>query len=720
MNIKDLNLKKINKDEIINAVMQNNFEKLTNNEKGEVQKNIKSALLSSDYILALNYLIIGIAFDPEITFDNIRKRGLFRYSNFVKKKCIIDSIVVELIELVQKINYKSTKNINYLNSILELKIIYKVLKELNLLINKEIIYFEKKYKNKSLVKTLLAYNDFLFLKNHVPDQHKITTKPSSRSKENISSAVSLIVFKISELRNLKAKDSYPISEEFILNDNIDKLIGYAISVIDLKEFEILIDSFNYQCQRNNKTIKIFHENPNFQKSIDLGYIRWQVQVFNDAFRVGNEIDKNILSLERFVEDLYKYENFDFFEYTEDGEYPRYRIVVPEPAIDYIFDKFIAPELLFREEIQYLSKVYKEQLINFDDLKSTNIKDNFSLYDFVRINRVFSLFYLLFAKKIFEVEKENPILIVKSLIPSFAEDQLYFIFSKIFTVEQLDDYLDLVCWDDGLDVLFDIQYHPIIYIEKTFLISLSVLANSNLLRNVYASEYKRNNKYLFSNGEVDPLVDLLAVFLQKSNVIPYKNSIITNGEIDLFYVIDDTLFVIECKQSLHPTSIHDLRTTYDYIVKAEKQIDNIKNLFLTNNLLGQLENIHKISLSSITKIEPCIVLSNRLFNGNVFKYPIRNHNEFVNLIIAGTIATKEGVFKIWKGDEISKDDFTDYFSIDNKFYQELYKELKLINLKYDFLDSAIELDSYSMNVNDAEEAIRYITKDLPLIEKAYIE
>ncbi len=98
--------------------------------------------------------------------------------------------------------------------------------------------------------------------------------------------------------------------------------------------------------------------------------------------------------------------------------------MPEPLFEKLIENFILPNTLFEEEIIYLSLTFKEQLLTFDDLEKINLKKNLTLGEFLKIQRVFIIFYLFFAKGIFKIEKIKTDILLRSLIPSFTEEDLY--------------------------------------------------------------------------------------------------------------------------------------------------------------------------------------------------------------------------------------------------------------------------------------------------------
>jgi hypothetical protein len=191
--------------------------------------------------------------------------------------------------------------------------------------------------------------------------------------------------------------------------------------------------------------------------------------------------------------------------------------------------------------------------------------------------------------------------------------------------------------------------------------------------------------------------------------------IGNTDIDVCAIYQDTLFVFECKHTLHPVNSYDLRTTYDYIKKAENQLDKINKSFQDSKLLKILENKLKIKTDGITRIVSCIVLSNRPFNGNIFKYPVRNINEVTNMLTAGTMRTEFGTFRVWSNEYLTLDFMLDYFSLTNKLTTLLMDSLSKETLTYEFAEPKILFDTYYLKSEVALPKLKTFTNGLQRID-----
>lgn len=710
MSYNSINFKKINKTQLIFEISKESFPKPTKKDLKTNQKLINESISNGNYELARNTLFFGFYFDRVETLDNIKKKGLFKYSKYISKKCIISNLAEELLVFSKAIGENSPLIINYLTSIINLAFLHSAYYELHKHIFSNYHRFKKNYKDKSIIKTLIAYIDFLFLSNQKLVQVYDPMDISSRTNEEIGEATSYLIFLFTERFKTSYKDTIFVADEYIKSGEIFRLIIASCFILDYKEFEVYVDSFNYSCIKNGDNLKIIPFSEAFDKSIQYGYIRSQLQAFNDY----NDF-KDAASIEDIANQLLKVEELAIFEIKETLGHKRYTLSIPEPIYEIIADKFLKTESLFKEEIIYLRKLFKEQLLSFDDLKSIIIRDNLSLFEFLKIRRLFFLFYLLFSKEILKREQKDINIVFRSLLPVYRKDVFYEFVGKITSKENLDTFLAIVCWEPGEDVHFDLQYYPIVFLDGYFILPLAIFAHSNPIRNMYASEYKKDNKSLLSDGKVDRLVNKLHSIFKIAGINSFIQTSYKKTDMDVFAILDDSLFIFECKHSLEPTSAFDLRTSHDYIRKAEKQLDYLTSEYESGNLIPVLELKYKLELSHIKNAIFCIVVSNRLFNGNAFRYPVRNIFEIDNILTAGIMRTNKGVFRIWESKTLLLIDLLKFFGEDNEEIKLMNECLSCRTLKYGLLEPYIEFDKYYLSSEKFSPILDNYTEKLECIE-----
>ena len=715
MIIEGINIVKLKTSDLIEFLLKKKIKHITKADFKKLLKELANNIEIGKFNYSLNILTLVLFVNSSSTIEFIRQKGIFRYSKYKGKKCIIDKLISEVLLVNNKLFKLADNDLKYLQSIYNFSNSHNIYTIVDKFILEEVKRFELYHKGESILKTLLTLADFLFLSNHIEKSKTNLLSLECRSKEDISMAISYLIFFISERKPLNLKDTNKTSIAYINSAEIQKMIGFVCSVQDFKEFEVLIDHFNYSCIEYEDKLRLIAPSKDFEKSIRIGYIKSDLQSFNDIIQSNILNDRELLSLEDLVEELYSIEDFEIFQYTESNDFPRYRLVLPEPVLDFFIEKYFTQDFLFKDEILYLSHINKEQLLDTKRLESIIIKDNLTLFDIIKFRRFFSFFYQLFTKKIFELKNIETEILMRSLIPAFKEEVFYDYLERFSTPDKVDSFLDIICWEPKLDIIFDLQYHPVLFINQFFLTSLSIFNQSNFIRNLYASEYKKQNKQLFADGVVDVLVNELSESFSKSTIENYCQTPIPNSDIDLVAINDDTLYVFECKHTLQPVSSYDLRTTYDYIKKAEKQLDNVVDLYNQEALLPILEKKWNLKLSNIKKLVCCIVLSNRLLNGNSFKYPVRYINEIKNIIDKGLMKTEKGSFKLWEGDTLTNSDLIEYFSLNSRLVELLFDSVTEEVLVYDLMQPQLEVETYYMDMEYASKKLDEFTSSLKKVD-----
>lgn len=673
----------------------NKFIKSISKEEGYIvtpaeHKYIKTTLQSNLKVGVrrelLNIIAIGILFEPSFTVSSIRKSGILRYYKVISNDNYITKLASNILLICNEFKYSYNKDINYFKSILELKPIHNLYNDLYNNIMNEIILFNKMYPNKSLLNTLLSFVDLLFFTNFHPKLGAGLLQLESRSKEEIASGVSLLVFYLFDKKLVNYKNISFTSDEYFASERIMHLINWACQLSELRELEILIESFNYTANDINGIVNITGLKV-FEKSVRLGYIRTQIQSINNSY-----LYEDAVSFYETVQKIKNIKDSNLIEFIQTNDYPRYRIIFPEPIIDVIINELLKPDDLFREEIGYLDSIYKELFINEDDILTYKISNEIEILDLIKIHRLFSMFYYLLLIEYNEKQISSEI-ISHSLIKILTSEQIILMLGKLMDGEKVKEYLKMASWSIEDKNVFDLQYHPFIKTHDNYIIPSSILVNSDFVRNIIASEYKNNNLGLFKDGENDELINRLKSTFNEANILCFTNVNLGVGEIDFVAIYNDTLLIFECKNTLHPTSVFDLRTINDYILKAEKQLTAIEQTFNEKKLLNILEKKLEINLSNVTNCLFAIVLTDRVLNGGAFKYPVRNYYELENIILRGTINTEKGKYWLWKHKKLDIEDLQDYLSNESKIFRFYFDSLEESFIQFGIKKPIIQIETY---------------------------
>jgi len=565
--------------------------------------------------------------------------------------------------------------------------------------------FSAKYTRRSLVKTLLVFSDYLFFTHYQPQSGDEKNDINSRSIENLCTGVSyLIYFYTSRFKT----SSLLAAEEYIINGSIGPLLQAACNFLELREYEILIEHFGYQCHNSDYKLIISAPFPDLEKSIRLGYIRTEIQHLNDLIRMDMP---SALSLNDLVDKIIEVDPPKMFEKTTEHGYPRYRVMFTKKTVEMLTEHFVKPDEVFLEEVVYLGQIIKEQLLSPAELRKIAFKDNLTVFEFLKARRWFLIMSKLLRKYLEKQNETDPGMILRTLVMQLTDTSLHELLDRILTPDQVDTFLDCLSWTPGAPYVFDIQYQPLILIESHYEIPLYVFSDSNAVRNLYAAQYKQANKTLMKNGHADALVDQLVAVLNKVGLKTYSGTTFDRTDIDVCCVNENILYVFECKHTLHPVSVFDLRTMYDYIRHAEHQLQTIEAGFNDGKLLDVLQRKCGIPKGQIKAICPCLIVSNRLLNGDVFQYPVRFIKETENLLLSGEIATPTGVYSVWPDDKLTPSFMHDYFSKGNTISRMHFDCLSPKIVTHKLFHPRVEFHSFSMRMEHADAVVEQFVSGL---------
>jgi len=689
--------KKETKTQILKEFNNGNRLGLSNKDKKKIFKGIEQNILLGKFYNSINSLILGLLYFREYTLENLKRRGIFRYSNFSRSKCIIRNLCSEILALSIELNLKEDE-ISYFESIRNLYPILDIFKKKRYSIIKEIKSFKRRPSSsrfkKSFIRTLIAFIESLFITNYFTEKKGDPNSLEFYSKESIAEAASYIIFLYTELFSINRNDFGIIDEDYILSGRIEKILLDARHIKDLQDFEIYIDHFGYRCTKKNNSIHIYPPFPEIEKSIRIGYIKTDLQIQYNYIEKGHISSLNDLA-NKFLKEL----DIDLFKYCDTKNYPRYIFMIPESHRKLLIEKVFKSDDLFEEEIEYFINICKENFLDYNKLKSVLIRNNLTLLDFLKFKRFFQFMNYFVCEKFSNTQEKEHTIVLRSLVPSIEKDYLYKLLDQFASKDKIDSFLDIVTWHADKKIIFDLQYQPFFSNGKLFLIPLCIFVYSNTIRNIYALEHKLGNPEILENGSYDMLADFLAVAFESQGFRTAKGikySFEKKGEIDFIAFKKDFLFIAECKKSLFPTSLYELRTLYDYCSKANKQLNLILKAFKNPKTRQEISNKIGYDLDNIKDIKTSIITNNRMFVGlKQWNHPVRNIQEMYNIVKYGTIKIYNGLFSMWGNNIFSSDDLV-YYLEDTKFHKPYYDAMIEKKITYNLHKLNISFTTYFLH------------------------
>lgn len=666
----------------------------------ELQDIIEYSMTKPSFKDALSSLFLLFLSGNDEYIAKIKSSGVLRYSRYINRKCIIAPVLSELLNYEKAHSYLRNEDKEYLTSLLLLSGASISLNKVYITIRDFTYKNLRKYGYIEISKIVLAYVDYIFMStdyNQVPN-------PTDLTKEEIAEAASYILYYISSNRdicptkNLRVIYNY---EEFIIQNDIEHIIDCAWAMLQIKEWEILTECFGYQFKEDHDGLLIEPPHIMLDKSIRLGYIRTELQYESCLYRAYSGIGSSAISIIDYATKVQETLGNRFtFEYKEEFGFGRYVMKFPDYVIDVFKKMIIDSDKCFKEDVMYLSLLGREQLITYSDLEDISIQ-GLSLKEFLKIKNIFIIIGQWLNENLKKNANNNLNLTYRSLIPILSKEAIKELLLQLTTEEKAQSFLDIISWSPQSERILDIQYNPFINMGDFYAMPLNILANSNSIRNLYALMHKSNE--LLSNGQDDPLIQIIKDAFNYSNKPCITNIKYSKGDIDIIAKIDNTLLVLECKNTLHPTSAHDMRTTWNHITKGQKQLRKIQTAIENKELDNLLENVFGTKSKDFESIYYAVIVSNRLFVGNFLSYPVRSSNDFVNLLHDGMIVTSAGEYCQWIGDSLSARDIYNYFH-NNLELKILEQSMIPVRFEYDFIQPTVFRDWYCL---DKEELITRI-------------
>jgi hypothetical protein len=499
--------------------------------------------------------------------------------------------------------------------------------------------------------------------------------------EESASAASFALDLLNKDTPLDYKQFTPFIHEGDSPEKAEGILLLAHRLRELKEMEASIFRLNYHFIKTGPAAYVYTANSDRAgMSIALGYIKnqWIAAVneppseFAGAASLSSMFQ---LWFEKFGEQI---------AHVTTDKLPRIRLALPIEHVKKLGELILSNRRLFQEEIRAIHNACYELDTNFLDMEAFRITPELSLLDMLAISRLLRLIYFARHKRLLELRDSNIVAMWNSSLLGISARALIETLSAAgFSRQQAESYVNVFTWNtQNSDQFVDLQYRPFISLGAEIAIPLAVHLNSNLFRNPLITQ----NKRLYSDGADDPVSRHLKEALGTKTpltlmAVKYGHQK-KKGDIDVLAVLDNKLYVFECKNTILPTSTTEQQTTYDRIQRGVEQLDRFLVLWKDKEFRKLISKSTGIDLVEITTVKTAVVLSNRLFSGNSFGgHPIRHHRELASFIRHGkTTAWPPGgpprEINQWSGDEFSSSDLDDYLSDTSKLYGQLWRSFEV--------------------------------------------
>ena len=727
MNIKEIyenfSFKKI--DTLYVEQIKNNKGNLSNTDKRFLEKIIlkHKEHKKEDVLKAICLYTI---WNPKESILYARKKGVFRYRIGNYKKNYSYYYLENLIKLQSVLSYSKGSE-KYLQMKLNCKWMYDFYVKTEEKIYKKVQEHHERrirknvFGNKvetSLFKELMVYMEILYVWTNLDDQeiHGNRDVLASYTKEEIGEGISYLISIYDDIIGIKEDGNYWIDSYFIIDKKIEELILLACKVLQLQEWELLIDYFDYEItsQGNNWTIKC---NSNLEKSIRMGYAKTAMQ--SQVFLTDLIKKEEIPTLEEVSNMCIKELESTIIKKTGTGKFCRYRMEIPAPLVEMLKKNSKGYEL-FKEEFIALNYMGKEMVTESEVFIRKKVTEHANMGDVLLMQRFFLLVYYIY-KQVLIQEKDKHI-IARTLCPVFEYENLCMLINKIVGDEKkTKELIDLFTYNK--ETKLDLQYTPILRAGKKVYFSTSIIAMSDMLRNAISYSYMIKNQIVNNDNGIEPMVQYCVAAFENSeekcSVFSNRNFKYqgNNGEIDVLVITDTYILIIECKAPITPTSTFEMRSEYEHLLKAEKQLNLSKKAFSDKGFRNNY--LHGLGIEERKReILTCILLGNRIFSCYTgLEHPIRCFHELDMILNCGVSQGTLGTWRLWKKEKYTSEDLMEFLSEKNSFVSKLQEALTSRTETMKCNGKTIKYETF---LYDLIKAYHVIEKVGTCIEKGKIE
>ncbi|WP_339541201.1 hypothetical protein [Pseudomonas sp. RA_5y_Pfl1_P24] len=620
---------------------------------------LESHIRKNNHCAVVALVIAMMIVDPDGAVARIRRNGTFSLTKYQFRAGGIRKAIEAILILDPELSKLQQQRKNYLLSLNNLVLISRDAEKIYRRLVARLVV-----KRKFVLKTLLAYVNHLFSIPWSGNPEMPSNDLRRWSQEDMAGAYSYIFSIMREKLKISPLDWQHVDESMAsnLDNSYGEILMDAAVLNEIREAESKIQSMPYIISVEEGSFRVFSENEDFDKTVQLGYIQTTKQVYIRARGVQKRLEASpspsYTSIEEFVGQEF---NDALSEFVVLVTQPVKRVVVGVP--NFVFP-ILTGDFLFPDEMVSLVGL---SIDNYqaaeNDPRDILIGRNLSAGDAIYIQRYFRFVSAMFGEyfKSAGDPKKDRILKVRSTLPMMKADMLLQQLSMLIGEEKAEEAIELLSLD-STHKFIDVQYRPFIKSGDWYVLAPALIGSSNLARNIAIANGLRQKQV---DSQNDPMQNAVASALMSAGFkveTGYIYNIDGRRETDIICWRDGCLFIFECKNSYLPCSAHELSNTFEHLKTAEKQLTIRKNWL---EKPGNKERLVK-SLEwdvLVTEVHTAVITANRLFTGyKQGEHPSRQAHEFINVILRGKIE-REGLEPIsfWKTPVFTAQDLVFYLN-----------------------------------------------------------
>lgn len=492
------------------------------------------------------------------------------------------------------------------------------------------------------------------------------------------------------------------------------LLVDALRINQLIDAEVSIDGLPYMAQATPAGVLVSAIDPEFERSVRLGYIQADLQILVRLTSSRHHLGGDPPKLPSFQEALSMHLEAGLLEWVTVKEEPIERLVIALPDFPPL-SKFLNFSGPYLEEFP----LFEGALIdNFQPPESADqhVSKHLVIMDLLKAQRVFNLIDTLFCKKLETVDDplKRRILALRSTVIVTPRADLQRMLQVVMSPEKAQELISLLSLPTtnstaGTDAYIDLQYKPFVHSLNPkgnyIAIPPAIVGQSNLVRSVmHASGIKRAKAAVD-----DPMQKAVATALREAGFLVRESFVFNiNGEreTDIFCYRDAVLIVIECKNAYHPCSPHELRNSFDLVLKGEEQLDIRAQWLAEPSNQIRLFTALSWEVATPARVATCVVTANRAFNG--FRcgiHPVRQAHELINVLVRGYVgrAPRTPSYRFWRTEEFEVADLLAY--LDGKsVLQTQHAAMQPVTRGITFKDRRLEFAQFMMDLTKMDRLL----------------
>ncbi len=571
----------------------------------------------------INLLTLALAFDKVYWSDWIRKSPVLRASKYDLNPKIPMFLCASLLEYSKSLSF-DPGFCEYLASTQNLLKITTAFRDLQIS-TIQILFRERS----RVIKSALVVVELAFLGRREFGTLVVAGLIPESLADGFSYLMYLYASRIGQARGgTEGVDPRCMSTNLYLD-----LVSGAHALSNYGQWEFLISHFGYVCEFDKESDSVHINAPthDFAKSLRLGYVSTFIQRLALARTIESQ---DAMSLDEAGAKLSKSLQKEGLIVMRENPVRRWTFALPE--VDKL-KELVRSDKLFKEEVDNVMSLSKDLLSTPAEIESFSIR-GVKMHSLLRAQRFANLLRAVISKFLATQLQGDPEAVAQSIIPVYDRPSLLRFIAYGAGEEFSETILDSLTWKPDENKMFDVMYQPIIPIENEhYMMPFNIFGSADVVRNTMQLFQKR-----LRDGQNDILSERLRQVLndaswKAANDVKYKYGGF-QGDIDTICMHEGALFVFECKNSLHPCSMAELRTSFDHILHSQEQLDKFKTLWEQEGFRKYLSKRLGWDLAESSTVTTCVVTGNRMFVGMRFgSHAIRSFFEIGNFIHPGVIS-----------------------------------------------------------------------------------